>query len=259
MKLALISDIHGNALALEAVLADAQSAGAHGYVFVGDYAAIGPDPVAVTDRIRALSNAAFVRGNTDHYIVHGVASLVSAAGPLSDVKLRNAIAEAEGFAWTRGALACAGHLGWYAGLPIEHRFTLPSGALALAVHASPGQYEGSGFHPRQTEDVQRALLHNCGADLVITGHTHVQLNIRVGGVQLVNPGSVSNPPVPDPQRPDLRASYALLAADERGFTVEHRRADYDHEAVISLASERGHPQLGHIAGYMRGQVAPNWK
>ena len=66
MKLAIIADIHGNSLALEAVLDDVErSGGADAYWLLGDYVAIGFDPLAVMQRISVLPKAIFVRGNTD--------------------------------------------------------------------------------------------------------------------------------------------------------------------------------------------------
>ena len=68
MKIAILSDIHGNSIALDAVLADIEHAGGvDGYWLLGDFAAIGPDPVGVLEQIRALPNALFLRGNTDRY------------------------------------------------------------------------------------------------------------------------------------------------------------------------------------------------
>ena len=66
MRLAILSDIHGHAIALDAVLDDIeQNGGVDGYWFLGDYAAIGANPVKVLERITTLPNATFIRGNTD--------------------------------------------------------------------------------------------------------------------------------------------------------------------------------------------------
>ena len=72
MRIALLSDIHGNPIALDAVLVDVQAqGGVSGYWILGDLAAIGYDPVGVLERLKALPNACFVRGNTDRYVVTG--------------------------------------------------------------------------------------------------------------------------------------------------------------------------------------------
>ncbi len=72
MRLAILSDIHGNPLALDAVLADIQSQGkVDAYWVLGDFAALGYDPVTPLEKITALSHASFTRGNTDRYVVTG--------------------------------------------------------------------------------------------------------------------------------------------------------------------------------------------
>jgi predicted phosphodiesterase len=70
MRLAILSDIHGNTLALDAVLADIQSQGkVDAYWVLGDFAALGYDPVTPLERVTALPHASFTRGNTDRYVV----------------------------------------------------------------------------------------------------------------------------------------------------------------------------------------------
>ena len=72
MKIALMSDIHGNLIALDAVLSDILSTGGvDEYWIVGDHVAIGPDPNGVLERLKALPCASFTGGNTDRYVVTG--------------------------------------------------------------------------------------------------------------------------------------------------------------------------------------------
>jgi predicted phosphodiesterase len=72
MRLAILSDIHGNSLALDAVLADIQSQGeVDEYWVLGDFSALGYDPVTPLETISALPHAHFTRGNTDRYVVTG--------------------------------------------------------------------------------------------------------------------------------------------------------------------------------------------
>ena len=70
MRLAILSDIHGNPLALDAVLTDIRSQGeVDAYWVLGDFAALGYDPVTPLEKVTALSHASFTRGNTDRYVV----------------------------------------------------------------------------------------------------------------------------------------------------------------------------------------------
>ena len=97
-----------------------------------------------------------------------------------------------------------------ADLPPEQRFELPDGTRVLALHVAPGQNDGAGIHPKLTDVEVQALLAGASADLVCVGHTHWPVNRRVGGIRVINCGSVSNPVALD-----LRASYALLEATRR--------------------------------------------
>lgn len=252
MRLAILSDIHGNPIALDAVLADVKRAGGvDGYWLLGDYAAIGPDPVGVIERVRALSNAQCIRGNTDRYATTQSVPEnwveKSRARPDEVEALMNV---ARSMAWTMGAVTAAGALGWLAGLPLEMRMTLPDGARVLGVHAAPGTDDGDGIRPTMSDDVLRAAVAGCEADLVLVGHTHIPLDRTVDGVRIFNPGSVSNALVAD-----LRAKYAILSADATGHTIESRRVDYDREAVLALTEKVRHPAAERIVQLMRGEQA----
>ncbi|HKG24506.1 MAG TPA: metallophosphoesterase family protein [Thermomicrobiales bacterium] len=250
LRLALLSDVHGNRIALEAVLADITArGGADAYWVVGDIPAIGYDPVGVIERLVALPDARFVRGNSDRYTVTG--ELPRGAPSLDDIRddpqrLRELVLIAESSGWTRGAVTLGGWFDWLAGLPAEQRWMLPDGTRLLAVHAAPGRNDGPGVHPELSDDELRALLGGGEADLVIVGHTHRPLDRVAGGVRVVNLGSLSNPP----RGEDPRASYVLLVADKAGYRVEHRRVDYDRRAVIREVQRVRHPAAGYLIGLL---------
>lgn len=258
MRIALLSDIHGNPIALDAVLADVRDGGgADAYWALGDLVAIGYDPVTVLERLVALPGVRFVRGNGDRYVVTGERPPPTPDDVRRDLARLDTLVEvAQGFAWTQGAVTAAGWLDWLAALPLEQRLTLPDGARLLGVHAAPGRdgtQPGDGIVPTTSEAELRSLLDGCAADLVCVGHTHWPLERRVDGVQVVNLGSVSNP-----FAPDLRASYALLEADERGHRVRYRRVEYDRAAVIAALRRVRHPAAAFIASFMLGQRRPGW-
>ncbi len=255
MRLAFFSDVHGNSIALDAVLADIRAQGGADETWVlGDLVAIGPDPIRTLERLRNLPNARFVRGNTDRYVVTGELPKPSLADVEQDLTLLPRLLEmARNFAWTQGALACNGALNWLAELPIEQRTTLPDGTRLLGVHASAGKDDGRGAYPGIGETELAALMQNANADLVCVGHTHAPLDLSVNGIRVVNLGSVSNS-----VQEDLRASYAIIHANERGYTIEHRRVEYDREAVIAALEQSHHPASQFIIQYMRGKNIPHW-
>lgn len=255
MRLALLSDIHGNEIALEAVLADIDACGGvDGYWILGDLAAIGYAPVAVIERVATLPGASFVRGNTDRYVVSGDRPSPSLADVRTDHALLETLVEVERtFSWTLGAITATGWLPWLASLPLEQRLTLPDGTRLLGVHAAPGRDDGPGIH-RGIDDAELAsMLRGCDADLVCVGHTHVPLDRSVDGVRVVNLGSIGNPTTAD-----LRATYGLLDASPGGCGLEVRRVDYDRRAVIAAIERSRQPTASYLVGFMRGERRSRW-
>lgn len=241
MRIALISDIHGNALALEAVLSDLNGRGApDAYWILGDLVAIGPEPVRVLERLATLPDARFIRGNTDRYTVSGERPAPGRAEVRLNPDLLDTALEIEGdFAWALGAVTVSGWLDWLAALPLDFQATLPDGTPVLCVHAAPGTDDGSGILPGDPLDQLGERLAGCPARLVCVGHTHQPFSFQFRDWQVLNPGSLSNPP-----GADKRASYAILTANETGYRVEHLRVDYDRAAFIAHVQRIRHPAAG---------------
>jgi predicted phosphodiesterase len=256
MRIALLSDIHGNTVALDAVLNDLRRQGEiDAYWILGDLVAIGPDPVGVLEVITALPNVQVVRGNTDRYVANGERLQPTDKALGDDPSLRPVYEGiAISFAWTQGAITTAGWLKWLADLPLEVQLDLPDGTRLLGVHAAPGNDSGPGFHPGQSEASMRKLLAGCDADLVCVGHTHWPLDVQVDRVRVFNLGSISNP-VP----PDLRATYAILTASTMGYEIKLHRVDYSHKDVIAAVQRMHHPAADYIIRVMRGLHEPAWR
>jgi diadenosine tetraphosphatase ApaH/serine/threonine PP2A family protein phosphatase len=92
------------------------------------------------------------------------------------------------------------------------------------------------------------LLGGCDADVVFAGHTHRPVDRQVGRVRAINLGSVS-----DPVPPDLRASYVIVDTD-REVRVEHRRVEYDRDAVIDALERLRQPGRAWLIAHQRGEV-----
>ena len=249
MRVALFSDIHGNRIALDAVIEDAQRFGVDAFCAVGDLAAIGPEPAAVLERLSELENITIVRGNTDRYVVTGEGPAPTLDQAQADSALVDLHARVTAsFAWTRGFVTAGGWLDWLSELPVEATIELDDSTRLLAVHASPGSDEGDGVHPGHSDADLAALFAGCSADVVCVGHTHEPVLRKVGGTTVVNLGCVSNPVAPD-----LRSSYAILDCRDGATSVHHRRVAYDQSAFIESVHRSRHPEAEFILSHQRAE------
>ncbi len=247
----LMSDIHGNLIALEAVLADGETQGVDEWWVLGDLVAIGPEPVATLERLASLPQVQMIQGNTERYVLTRDRPAPHPDDVHADPGLFGLFSAVEGsFAWTRGALAAHGWLDWVSRLPLDVRTVLPDGTRVLGVHASPGRDDGDGITPDRPEEELAADLVEAEADIVCAGHTHQPTDRVVGGVRAVNLGSVGNP-----STDDLRASYVIIHADADGHRLQHRRVAYDQDAFLASVARSGHPEAEYIASFVRGEQA----
>ena len=255
MRIALLSDIHGNSIALNAVLADIEAqGGVDTFWILGDFSALGYDPVGVLERVTTLPNVFFLRGNHDRYTVTG-----ERPGPTLEQAQANPklvpllLAMGTNLAWTQGHILASGWWNWFEQLPLELRLTLPDGTRLLGVHAAPGLDDGIGITPLLSDDELRGLLAPAGADLVIVGHTHVPLDRTIDHVRVFNLGSISNP-----MRPRVAASYAILEANESGHNLQLRYVDYDRQAAIGELQRVKHPTVDFLTKFIQGEITPPW-
>lgn len=249
MRVGLISDVHGNRHALEAVVADAASVGIDRWWALGDLVAIGPAPVATLELIADLPHVEVVSGNTERYVLTDDRPPPTPGDVIANPDLFELYGTIQrSFAWTGGALAAHGWLEWLRDLPLDLRTELPDGTAVLGVHASSGRGDGEGITPHRDDEALRHDLKGADADVVFAGHTHQPTDRVVARTRAVNLGSLSNP-ITD----DLRASYLNLHADRHGHAIEHRRVDYDREAFLTSVEQSGHPASDYIASFQRGE------
>ena len=255
MRIALLSDIHGNDIALAAVLADIAAQGpVDEYWILGDLLAIGAGPAGVLQRLAELSTnqtVRYVRGNTDRFIISGERPPPFLDDAIGDRQQTTIYAEVlANFAWTEGALTALGERDFIANLPLAQRLTLPDGTRMLGVHSSLTDDAGFGFRPDSTDEQLRALYAGHDADLIFMGHTHIPGQRRLDGVHLVNLGSVSNPLMPH-----LEATYVMLTAGPDGHEISPRRVPYDLEAVIRQIESVNHPCADYLLAIFRGDIS----
>jgi predicted phosphodiesterase len=220
MRVVVMSDVHGNVVALEAVLAEIRRSAAPDALFVaGDMALVGPRPAEAVALLRSL-DAAFVMGNCDRYIVDRE----------EDPEVR--------FALERLSDA---DLAFLADLPFGQRLEAAPGHELLVVHANPRNLEDP-IKPDGAEALVRPLLEGVAADVVAFGHYHVPFVRRLDPWTLVDVASVGMP-----RDGDRRAVYVTLTWDGAAWLVEHHRVPFDIEAVARDYREVGFPDAERAA------------
>ena len=232
MRVAVLSDLHGNPFALDAVLADVPH-GTDELVCLGDVA-IGPFPNEALWRLRELG-CPVVMGNWDSWMLDGVPALGGEIG----MRL-NAQGE-----WCASRLE-PDELEFVRGFRPTVELDL-GGLRALCFHGSPRSFTDVLLPDVSRAELDRALA-GVHADLFLAGHTHLQMLRRRPDSLYANVGSVGLPFSDGPSGGSLRvcrwAEYSLATVDERGLTLEFRRVPYDVDELLAAvrASEMPHAE-----------------
>jgi predicted phosphodiesterase len=234
MRLALLADLHGNLLALEAVLAALAREGVTQLVCLGDVAATGPQPRETVQRLRAL-DCPVVMGNAD-------VELFDRPTTLSDDMATRRIAEMA--RWSAAQLT-PDDLAFLRSFQPTVSVQLPGDGRLLCFHGSPRSYDDILRATTPAEELAPLLAGHEEAVLLAGGHTHERLYRRLGAQTLINPGSVGLPLDPP------WAEYAIVRAEDNGLSVDFRRARFDLDALIDSIVASGMPHAGWLAAEWR--------
>jgi putative phosphoesterase len=247
-RIAVLSDVHGNVVAVEAVRKALKKEKPDVTLIAGDLVMNGPEPGATVDAIREMERegAIVVQGNTDIAVADGD---YAAAFPWM---LESGVPEAIRAAaqWAHDALD-EEQLAWLRRLPAERRVRIGDD-LILVTHASPGS-QTQGFDRDLDPSAVLERISRTDARVICCGHTHIPDVQEFGWKVVVNDGSAGYAFDGDPT-----ASFALVTLDGAGaapadstngdddsdgarttVTAEIRRADYDVLAVSNAISARG--------------------
>lgn len=216
MKVLVVSDIHSNLAALEAVLYDAGSWDAA--ISAGDTVGYGPNPEECVDRLY-FKGFICVTGNHDKAV-----ATVETDWFNDDAQ--------DAIRINRGQLSVAS-LRWLRKLPTELKLEL-NGFKVSVYHGSPTEPLTSYIYPEIAEARAEDYLRLTDSDILILGHTHVPYKIEKDNRLMLNPGSVGQPRDGDP-----RASYLILETDP--LRVEHRRVEYSIDATAEAIDAAGLP------------------
>jgi putative phosphoesterase len=230
-RIAVLSDIHGNRIALEAVAAEIRKAKPDAVLIAGDLVLNGPDPNGTIDALRVLESegALIVSGNTD--IAVGDFDYGSAFPQYQDGIPETITAAAE---WAHDELG-DDQLEWLRRLPAERRIRAADDTLVLVVHASPGS-QTRGFDQALDANIIFERAAATDARVICVGHTHVPEVRDLGFKVIVNAGSAGYVFDGDPT-----ASWAMIDIHEGEVTAEIKRTEYDVLTVANDISARGLP------------------
>jgi putative phosphoesterase len=230
-RIALLSDMHGNVLALDAVRKAVNRERPDVVLVAGDIVMNGPEPGATVDALREMegNGAIVVQGNTD--IAVADADYAAAFPWLLESGIPDAIREAA--EWAHDALEDE-HLAWLRRLPAERRVRIGDD-LVLVTHASPGS-QTQGFDMNLDPSTTTELMSRTDARVICCGHTHIPEVREFGWKVIVNDGSAGYA-----FDGDATASWALVTLDGESVGAEIRRTEYDNLAVSNAISARGLP------------------
>lgn len=217
MRIAIISDSHGNLAALDAVLTELDQTGPWDAILMGgDVAYGGPYPAECIDRVLERGYPT-VRGNTDQMIVDAVGG---SGDPHADWVLNQLTEE---------------HLAFLQTLPVQQVLETNEYRTLGLVHATPWSIYDS-LLPDNTDVDFRRMLIEANTDLLAYGHIHLQHQRTLEQGTVIGVGSLGLP-----FDGDRRAMYTVIDSDGGGFNVDFRRLEYDVERAISAAQANGGP------------------
>ena len=227
MKIAAISDIHGNIDALEAVMEDIKNEGCEKIYVLGDYAMAGPEPSLVVDwffKKQFDPNFKMIQGNTDSMIANYNNELyetlklkapIMAEALKNDVTILNPIQKE-----------------FLQNLPIQLEIE-EEGVKILLVHGSPRK-NNEDISPNLPLEKIEEMLDNVNADVILCGHTHLPCGYQTAKKQtVVNVGSVGRPFTEEP-----KSCYLKLTITNRKCLFEHRFVNYNKELACSRLKKR---------------------
>jgi predicted phosphodiesterase len=232
MKIALISDLHGNEVALEAVLSSIRRGGADQIICLGDVATLGVRPSAVLARLRDL-RCMCIMGNHDEFLLE----------PRMVYDYSEAPVIAAAVDWCRDRLS-AEELAFVRGFERRREVDLGPPGKLLLFHGSPRSHMENLLATTPPEELDE-LLDGAAATVMAGGHTHVQMLRQHRGALLVNPGSVGMPfrEFVGGRAPRLmaHAEYATVEAAAAGVSVSLHRVELDRGQLRASVTGSDNP------------------
>lgn len=245
MKIALMSDIHGNAVALEAVLKDIRRQGAERIAILGDICFRGPEPKRALEMVQTLvheHNALVIKGNVDEWTVRSVRP-----GEVPEQLLEGFEQERE---WCVSRLSKE-DLDWLQALPHDLHLSLGSSLTLHAFHATPHSLFDVVWPDASDDHIVSTLISDDQAHILAYGHIHFPYIRFVRGKAVLNTGSVGLPFDGLPL-----ASYILLETDGDAYSAALVRVPYDVEQVVQQYISQDYPEAELMSQVVRLGKSP---
>lgn len=225
MKVAIISDIHGNFQALESVLDDMKSNHVEKVFCLGDLAMAGPQPRLIIELISKKNDWTVIQGNTDKMIADFSPEIMENVKNVFPI-MANALADDVYFIEDEMK-------DYLRNLPAQKELTV-EGVNVLLVHGSPRRNNEDILPDLPIKKVEE-MIESTDADVIFCGHTHIPCGYQTSKKQtVVNVGSVGRPFTQNP-----KACYVIAEFQDGGFSIEHRFVDYDKEMAADILRARG--------------------
>jgi len=212
VKVGLISDVHANVLALEAVVDQLKFRGVDTIICLGDLVGYGPSPNETIELIRQ-ERITCTLGAADERIAYSFARRKGVRHGVADEILE----------WTKGVLE-ARHLEFLRSLPVQRRLETPAGWLRYFHGSSDDPNERLNLNQDPFTLARMLQRHRCS--ILVAGSTHVPFYRMIDTGLVINPGSVGLSLNGEPG-----ADYALLNITEAGVDIHMDKVEYDFAAV----------------------------
>lgn len=225
MKIAFISDIHGNAIALEAVLQDIENQGIDKIYVLGDICYRGPEPKRSLDLVRSL-HTEVIKGNADEWVVRGVQE-----GEVPEKALELMNLERQ---WIVSQLEPS-DINYLASLPEQLNFSIENVGIS-AFHATPTSLFDIVLPNADDQQIETSLMEANEAQIYVYAHIHKPYIRFLNGKIIMNIGSVGLP-----FDGLTKSSYGLIEIEDGHIKTSIRRVSYNLESVVALYHEVKYP------------------
>lgn len=208
MKIAVLSDIHGNREAFEAVLNDIEQKEVNKIFICGDLAMAGPEPAYLIDAVKNL-DATVIQGNTDEMIAENIVPPNEIMANALKYAIENTTDEQKEY---------------LSGLPVSHSEEI-EGVKMLFVHGSPRK-NNEDILPGEPAEKIVPMLEGVSEDIVFCGHTHLPAGYQIKKQTVVNVGSVGRP-----FTEDMKACYVIVDVQDGEMEILHHFVTYDSKTA----------------------------